>query len=73
MHLFKKHTGKTFNTFLIEYRMEKAKELLQKPGTQIQSVAHDVGYSDVKYFNKLFKKYTSLTPTEYIKITYAKF
>lgn len=73
MHLFKKHTNKTFNAFLMEYRMEKAKELLKKPGIQIQSVAQAVGYSDVKYFNKLFKKYTSLTPTDYIKVTYAKF
>lgn len=73
MHLFKKCTGKTFNTYLMEYRMEKAKELLLKPGIQIQAVAQAVGYSDVKYFNKLFKKYTTLTPSDYIKINYAKF
>ena len=72
MHLFKSCTGKTFNTFLMEYRMEKAMELLQTSGIQIQAVAQAVGYSDVKYFNKLFKKHTSLTPSEYIKIHYAK-
>lgn len=72
MHLFKSNVGKTFNTFLLEYRMEKAKELLKKPGIQIQTVAAQVGYSDVKYFNKLFKKYTSLTPSDYIRIHYAK-
>lgn len=72
MHLFKDSIGKTFNTFLMEYRMEKAKELLKQPGLQIQNVAAQVGYSDVKYFNKLFKKHTSLTPSDYIRIHYAK-
>ena len=72
MHLIKSNIGKTFNTFLLEYRMEKAKELLKNPGIQIQSVATQVGYSDVKYFNKLFKKYTSLTPSDYVRIYYAK-
>ena len=72
MHLFKNNVGKTFNTFLFEYRMEKAKELFKNPNLKIQTVASQVGYSDVKYFNKLFKKYTSLTPTEYIRIHYAK-
>lgn len=72
MHLFKNDIGKTFNTFLLEYRMEKAKELFKNPNLKVQTVAAQVGYSDVKYFNKLFKKYTSLTPTEYIRIHYAK-
>lgn len=72
MHLFKNNIGKTFSTFLLEYRMEKAKELFKNPNLKVQTVAAQVGYSDVKYFNKLFKKYTSLTPTEYIRIHYAK-
>lgn len=72
MHLFKNNIGKTFNTFLLEYRMEKAKELLKNPALKVSTVAAQVGYSNIKYFNKLFKKYTSLTPTDYIRIHYAK-
>ena len=68
MHIFKNDVGKTFNTFLTEYRMEMAKELLKTPGCRIYEIASQVGYSDVKYFNKLFKKHTDLTPSEYIKI-----
>ena len=68
MHIFKNDVGKTFNTFLTEYRMEMAKELLKKPGCRIYEIAAQVGYSDVKYFNKLFKKHTDLTPSEYTKI-----
>lgn len=72
MHLFKSNVGKTFNTFLLEYRMERAKELLEKPGIQIQTVSTQVGYTDVKYFCKLFKKYTHLTPSDYVRMHYAK-
>lgn len=72
MHLFKDNVGKTFNTFLLEYRMEKAKEFLMQPGIQIQNVSVQVGYSDVKYFCKLFKKHTELTPSDYVRKYYAK-
>lgn len=72
MHIFKSDAGKTFHTFLTEYRMETAKELLRTPGCRIYEIALQIGYTDVKYFNKLFKKYTSLTPSEYIRMYYAK-
>lgn len=72
MHIFKNDVGKTFHTFLTEYRMETAKELLREQDCRIYEIAARVGYSDVKYFNKLFKKYTSLTPSDYIRIHYAK-
>lgn len=72
MHIFKNDTGKTFHTFLTEYRMEAAKELLRTPGCRIYEIALRTGYTDVKYFNKLFKKYTTLTPSEYIRMYYAK-
>lgn len=72
MHIFKSDVGKTFHTFLTEYRMETAKELLRTPGCRIYEIALQIGYTDVKYFNKLFKKYTSLTPSEYIRMYYAK-
>lgn len=72
MHIFKSDIGKTFNTFLTDFRMETAKELLQIPGCKIYEIARQVGYSDVKYFNKLFKKHTGLTPSDFIRIHYAK-
>lgn len=72
MHIFKSDVGKTFHTFLTEYRMETAKELLRTPACRIYEIALQIGYTDVKYFNKLFKKYTSLTPSEYIRMYYAK-
>lgn len=72
MHLFKTDVGKTFNTFLMEYRMERAKELLKTPGIQIQEVSRQTGYNDVKYFHKLFKRHTGLTPSDYVRTHYAR-
>lgn len=70
MHMIKNDTGETFSSLLVKYRIEKAKELLKTPSVKIQDVSKKVGYSDVKYFNKLFKKYTSFTPSEYVKTYY---
>ncbi|MGG1552046.1 response regulator [Paenibacillus ferrarius] len=66
-HLFKKETGRSFVTFLIEMRMEKAKQLLTATSLNVTEVAGVVGYDLPNYFAKLFKQYSGLTPKEYRK------
>ncbi len=68
MHLIKAELGKTLNDCLVEYRIERAKELLREKNTKIYEVCEQVGYSDTKYFSQLFKKLTGLSPSEYGKI-----
>lgn len=63
--MFSKELGKTFVDYLNEVRIEEAKDLLQDNGFKAYEVAERVGISDAHYFSKLFKKYTSLTPTEF--------
>lgn len=63
--LFKEVEGINFKDYLIKVRMEKAKILLKK-GTKIKSVANLVGYTDPNYFSRAFKKYTGISPSEYI-------
>ncbi|OGF46720.1 MAG: hypothetical protein A2536_04670 [Candidatus Firestonebacteria bacterium RIFOXYD2_FULL_39_29] len=63
--IFKVETGMTILDYLLEIRMEKAKELLKNVKYNISDVAQKVGYSDFAYFCKMFKKYTKYTPTEY--------
>lgn len=65
--LFKKETGETFNSYLTDVRIEKAKELLKDPVLRIYQIAEKVGYSDSDYFTRLFKKNTGVTPSEYRK------
>ena len=64
-YLFKKKTNSTLIEYVIKLRIEKAQELLRDTNLKIYEIAHMVGYSDFKYFNRVFKKITSITPTEY--------
>lgn len=61
---FKLTTGYTFNDFLNRFRITKAVELMQQPECRLKvyEIAEIVGFSDYKYFNKVFKKYTSYPP-----------
>lgn len=63
--LYKKHTQLNFIDYLIQLRVKRAKELLRNKTTKIYEVASESGFNDVKYFSKLFKKMTGLTPAEY--------
>lgn len=62
---FKEHTGKNFNEFLKEFRVKKAKELLAMDRYKVYEVAQKTGFSDVKYFMKIFKEITGVSPGKY--------
>ncbi|MGM0874684.1 MAG: response regulator transcription factor [Bacillota bacterium] len=62
---FKKQTGRNFVDYLIELRIREAKRLLAQNEGRIYDVARAAGFNDVKYFSKVFKKVTGLTPMEY--------
>ena len=57
--------GTSPNNYLLNRRIERAKELLRQPGAYIADVAYRSGFSDPKYFSKCFKKLTGMTPTEF--------
>lgn len=63
--IFKNETGQTLNQYLTEYRMQKAKELLDDPRKNISEISLEVGYNDSNYFGKAFRKYTGLSPSEF--------
>lgn len=66
--LFKKETGQNFMDYLTELRISKAKELLCGEELSVQDVAEQVGYRDLKYFSRLFKKLTGVSPSDYKKL-----
>ncbi len=66
--MFKKETGVTFLEYLSGVRMRKAKEMLKESNKNIATICEEVGYSDVKYFTKSFRKHTGLKPNEYRKL-----
>lgn len=62
--IFLKEKGITPNKFLMEFRINKAKKLI-KMGLELKHIAVAVGFKDVYYFSKTFKKISGLTPSEY--------
>lgn len=65
--IFKEETGTSPINYLIQIRLEKAKQILEKNNMPINLVAKAVGYEDAYYFSKLFKKYYGMAPSTYGK------
>ncbi|OOM76271.1 putative response regulatory protein [Clostridium puniceum] len=63
--LFKKEMNTSFIDYLHSIRIERACELLKDIKYKTYDVAVRVGYSDEKYFFKVFKKYKGITPMQY--------
>lgn len=64
-YIFKRETGSTFLNFLIEIRMQKAKELLLTTSLKGYQIAERVGYADPNYFSICFRKYFNVSPGQY--------
>lgn len=63
---FKQETGMTLRDYIVETRIQRAKELLVNDmGLKAYEVGAQVGYSDPTYFNKLFKRKVGVTPKTY--------
>lgn len=63
--LFKKETGKPFNDYLNEKRIEEAKRLLKRSQMKISEIALQVGYPNTDYFISKFKCKTGVLPSVY--------
>lgn len=63
--LFHKEINESFTEYINRYRIEKAKELLKTTTLKVHVIAKDVGYWEVGYFYKQFKKYVGISPTDY--------
>ncbi|MBO9606269.1 MAG: response regulator [Paenibacillaceae bacterium] len=61
--LFKEETGKAFSSYVLERKMERAKTILLD-GARVYDAASAVGYRDVSYFTRVFRKYWGVTPGE---------
>ena len=65
--LFREETGKSFNEFVTNYRIDMAIKLLQTTNLKVYEVAEQVGIPSYRYFSVLFRKSTGLTPKEFRK------
>ena len=67
LNLFRKYLHITPINYLINYRLQEAARLLSSTERKIHVISKEVGFESVDYFCKAFKKYYSMTPTEYRK------
>jgi len=69
-NVFRRETGITISEFFNYHRIRKILIFLQYVGynkeVPIQELAHQCGFADPSYFNRVFKKYTGMTPVEFI-------
>jgi AraC-like DNA-binding protein/ligand-binding sensor protein len=63
--VFKKSTGINFTDYVSRVRIEKAKNLALNPNLRISEIAFEVGFQSLTHFNRVFKKITGQSPTEY--------
>lgn len=63
--LFKQCFKVNFSAYLNEYRVRRARELLQTTRLSVREVSRECGYSDSNYFTRVFKRIVGVTPSEY--------
>ncbi len=59
------HTGKTYKDYLIQLRIEYAKNLLVRDRLTVAETCQKVGYGNISHFIKIFKSVTGKTPANY--------
>lgn len=63
--VFRRKYGLSPLAYLVQVRMNYAKDLLAHTRLPIRDIAEQTGYSDLYYFSKLFKKQSGITPVQY--------
>nr|WP_275446065.1 helix-turn-helix transcriptional regulator [Paenibacillus sp. ACRSA] len=59
---FKQQYGKSIHAYVIEKRMEKARELLESGEVSVSEAAHQVGYVNTSYFISRFRQMYGINP-----------
>jgi AraC-like DNA-binding protein/ligand-binding sensor protein len=63
--MFKRATGLTFTDYLGRVRVEKAKNLVLNPHLRVSEIAYTVGFQSLTHFNRVFRKLTGESPTDF--------
>jgi len=68
--ILKTYTDMSYSVYVAQVRVGKAKKLLETTDDKVYEVGEKVGYTNIYYFNRIFKKIAGLSPGEYKKRAY---
>jgi AraC-like DNA-binding protein len=60
---FKDAFGMAFRDYVVRVRLEEAGRLLQNPQMSVTEVAYAVGFNDLSYFSRVFKRHFGVSPS----------
>jgi AraC family transcriptional regulator len=63
--LFKVSTGSTPHQYLLQRRLEHAKELLRSPEASVSQVALESGFADQSHLTNVFRRFIGITPSQF--------
>ena len=63
--VFRREHGVSFGKHVVSYRLEQAREHLLRPDALVKEVAYAVGFNDLSYFTRAFKRQLGVCPSEY--------
>jgi AraC-like DNA-binding protein len=67
VHILLQETGRSFTHHVLERRLQKVAALLRDPqrrGRKIADIAAEAGFTDLSYFNRTFRRYYGMTPSD---------
>jgi AraC-like DNA-binding protein len=67
-HLFKQHTHRSILAYLHEYRIGRICEELLRTDTPVSDLAASLGYGDLRFFHRVFRRQVGFTPTVYRRL-----
>jgi AraC-like DNA-binding protein len=66
-HVFSRESDFSLFAYLMQVRMDKAKELLRDGRWNVSEVSRAVGYQDPNYFSKVFRRHVGRSPKQYAR------
>jgi len=65
--LFQDHLGISLHTYMLNIRIERAKQLMYKDNKSLTEVAYLCGFSGIHVFSKIFKKIVGMSPSKFLE------
>ena len=66
--MFRRSTGQAAHQFVLNVRIEHAKDLLKSPKLRVIDVAISCGFQTAQHFARVFRANCAVTPTEYRRV-----